>query len=66
MVERTEVVTRDCTEQAGDISLCHVYVSLLEQFMPSSDMTFEQWMEELSTEGASVHEEISAQFGSDF
>jgi len=66
VAERAGVAIRDCTEQAGDISLCRVYVSLLEQFMPSSDMTFEQWMEVLSTEGASVHEEISAQFGSDF
>jgi len=59
-------VTQGCEEQAEDTIVCRVYTSLLEQFMPSSDMTYEQWKVEIITEGASVHEEISAQFSSYF
>eukprot|EP00585_Thalassiosira_rotula_P011967 CAMPEP_0196161272 /NCGR_PEP_ID=MMETSP0910-20130528/47249_1 /TAXON_ID=49265 /ORGANISM="Thalassiosira rotula, Strain GSO102" /LENGTH=205 /DNA_ID=CAMNT_0041426213 /DNA_START=70 /DNA_END=684 /DNA_ORIENTATION=+ len=63
--ERTLVLRNDCSAQARDddtTNMCDVYVELLMQFVPSFDVTYDEWKEELLSEGASVHEEISAQF----
>mmetsp|Transcript_5031 Transcript_5031/g.11091 ORF Transcript_5031/g.11091 Transcript_5031/m.11091 type:complete len:247 (-) Transcript_5031:238-978(-) len=64
--ERTQPMEQDCTEQAGETFLCDFYVRLLQEYMPSYDMTYDQWMQELLSDGASVHDEVSGQFSSLF
>mmetsp|Transcript_26248 Transcript_26248/g.41399 ORF Transcript_26248/g.41399 Transcript_26248/m.41399 type:complete len:130 (-) Transcript_26248:192-581(-) len=63
--ERTLVLTQDCSAQARDdatTTMCDVYAELLMQFVPSSGVSYEEWKEELLSEGASIHEQVSAQF----
>lgn len=59
--ERSGAMSEDCTGQASDEILCNLYVTLIEALMPSSQLNYDMWKEELISEGASVHDEVSRQ-----
>lgn len=66
MDERLEMGNQDCRVEAWDYMLCSFYISMMEQFIPHANVTFEPFLEEIISEGASVHEIVSAQFASSF
>ena len=61
MDERMHAVLKDCSTQSQDKVLCDVYAQLMRPFLPASLMSYEERKAIIVTEGASAHNEVSAQ-----
>eukprot|EP00585_Thalassiosira_rotula_P012231 CAMPEP_0196130632 /NCGR_PEP_ID=MMETSP0910-20130528/935_1 /TAXON_ID=49265 /ORGANISM="Thalassiosira rotula, Strain GSO102" /LENGTH=240 /DNA_ID=CAMNT_0041389975 /DNA_START=63 /DNA_END=785 /DNA_ORIENTATION=- len=64
--ERMHPVLEDCSTQAQDSVVCDVYAQLLRPWLPASSMSYDEFKAMIVTEGASAHDEVSAQFSSLF
>lgn len=52
--ENVRVLMGECDDQAPDMIMCSFYVQLLEPFLPSAGETYEEFVENIRTEGQSV------------
>lgn len=61
--EKGALQQRECEARTGNQTVsCGFYVQLTQLFEPNSTMTFDDYVESIVTEGASVREEVSRNF----